>query len=299
MGPEGKPYLEIADCTWSDDSIRCLHTPSHSARQSFFYVQEIGYFKTSPPYFTERQSLSSFLLFCTLSGGGLLKYQDQSYLLQAGSLALIDCRNYHYYQCLPGQNWEFLWLHFSGATSLGYYESFVKNGFRVLREEDGFVKQKLHQLLTITQGKVLQGEILASDLIMDILTRLLLLRSTESLDMGFIPVYLEQVLLKLHSQFASPLTLDGLSQEFGVSKYHLSREFKRYVGTTIHEQLVLARISHAKELLKHTSQSVEQIAFACGFYHASHFIKLFKEHEKTTPLQFRKAWSDSNLHYYK
>ncbi len=300
MGNRDNQYVEIADYTWSEDSVRCLHTPSLAARQTFFYVQEAGYFKTSPPYFTQRRNLSSFLVFRTLSGKGLLKYQDRSYILTPGSVAMIDCRQPHFYQCLPGQDWEFLWLHFNGATSLGYYESFAKNGTQILREDqDGLVKEKMRQILRLVQTQALHTEILASGLIMDILTRLLLLSSTEELGMGMIPDYLEQVLYKLHTQFASALTLETLSREFGVSKYHLSREFKRYVGTTIHEQLTLARINHAKELLKHTSDSVEKIAYACGFYHASHFIKLFRTHEKTTPLQFRKAWSDSNIHYYK
>ena len=55
-------YLERADYTWSEDSIRFINTPAPAARQTFFYVQEAGYFRTSPPYFTERANLSLSLI---------------------------------------------------------------------------------------------------------------------------------------------------------------------------------------------------------------------------------------------
>lgn len=41
-------YLERADYTWSEDSIRCPNTSAMSVKQLFFYVQEVGYFRTSP-----------------------------------------------------------------------------------------------------------------------------------------------------------------------------------------------------------------------------------------------------------
>lgn len=287
-------YLERADYSWSEDSIRFINTPTISARQTFFYVQEAGYFRTSPPYFTERANLNSFLIFYTISGKGLLKYQGQSYHLMPGTSVLINCMNHHYYECLSGQEWEFLWLHFNGSTALGYYEEFMKNGFRVLNETDTFFMERtMRRVLALTQKKDLHSEIIVSSLITEILTHLLILNSSENLGLGFMPAYLKNVLKKIENQFREPLSLDQLSEEFGVSKFHLSREFKRYMGTSLNEYLILTRLNHAKELLKYSNQTVEEIAYACGFHHVSHFINLFKSHEKTTPLQFRKQWSDA------
>lgn len=287
-------YLERADYSWSEDSIRFINTPTISARQTFFYVQEAGYFRTAPPYFTERANLNSFLIFYTISGKGLLKYQGQSYHLMPGASVLINCMNHHYYECLSGQEWEFLWLHFNGSTALGYYEEFMKNGFRVLYETDTFFMERtMRRVLALTQKKDLHSEIIVSSLITEVLTHLLILNSSENLGLGFMPPYLKNVLKKIEYQFREPLSLDQLSEEFGVSKFHLSREFKRYMGTSLNEYLILTRLNHAKELLKYSNKTVEEIAYACGFHHVSHFINLFKSHEKTTPLQFRKQWGDT------
>ena len=285
------PYLERANYTWSKDSIRFINTPTLSARQTFFYVQEVGYFRTSPPYFTERANLNSFLIFYTLSGKGLLKYMGEAYSLLPGSAVLLNCQEHHYYECLSGQDWEFLWLHFNGPTALGYYETFIKSGFRILNDMDPFfMESTLRRILSLTQKKDLHSEIIVSGLIVDLLTQLLIMNSSENLGLGFMPEYLKQVVSKIEKQFQEPLSLDDFSREFGISKYHLSREFKRYMGTTPNEYLILTRLNHAKELLKYSDMTVEHIAYACGFHHVSHFISVFKDREKNTPSQFRREW---------
>lgn len=284
-------YLERADYTWSEDSIRFFNTPTMSARQTFFYVQEVGYFRTSPPYFTERENLNSFLIIYTLSGKGLLKYRNKTFQLLQGSAVFLNCMDYHYYECLSGQSWEFLWLHFNGSSALGYFEEFIKNDFRILNGLDSFfMESTLRRILSLTVKKDLHAEILVSGLIVEILTRLLIENSSENLSLGFMPSYLKDVLREMENHFQETLTLDMLSEKFNISKFHLSREFKRYIGTTPNEYLILIRLNHAKELLKYSEQTVEEIAYSCGFHHVSHFINLFKKHEKNTPLQYRKEW---------
>ena len=40
---------------WSENSIRMILTPGQTAKNLFFYIQEIGFFETSFPYFSERR----------------------------------------------------------------------------------------------------------------------------------------------------------------------------------------------------------------------------------------------------
>lgn len=245
------------------------------------------------PYFTERAGLNSFLIIYTLSGKGQLKYRGKTYYLLPGSAFFINCMDHHYYECLSGQEWEFLWLHFNGQSALGYFEEFMKNGFHILNGLDSFfMESTLRRILSLTLKKDLHSEILVSSLIVQILTQLLIQNSSENLGLGFMPPYLKSILKEMENRFQEPLTLDLLSEKFGVSKFHLSREFKRYIGTTPNEYLILTRLNHAKELLKYSETTVEEIAYACGFHHVSHFINLFKKHEKTTPLQYRREWGN-------
>lgn len=290
---EKREYLENADYTWSEDSIRYINTATLSARQVFFYVQEVGYFLTSPPYFTERKNLNSFLLIYTLAGKGSLKYENSTYHLTPGTVMFINCMNHHYYECLKNQQWEFLWLHFNSSSALGYYEEFIKNRFRILDSLDPFfMESKMRRILSLTQRKDLHSEVIVSGLIVEILTQILIENESENLSLGFMPDSLKRAVKEIDNHFQEPLTLDGLSALAGISKYHFSREFKRYIGMTPNEYIIVARINYSKQLLKYSNQTIEEITFNCGFHNVSHFINLFKKHEKATPLKYRKEWRE-------
>ena len=286
-------YMENLDFTWSDDSVRLINTATPRARQTFFYVQEIGDFKTSAPYFAERENLNSFLIIYTLKGKGLLKYRNSQYTLQPGSTAYIDCMEHHYYECFRNQNWEFLWIHFNGPSALGFYNEFMRNNFHILNSLDPFfMESTLRRILSITQRKDLHSEILSSCLITDILTQILIENDTENLGLGFMPSYLKTAIKIIDTHYREQLTLDDLSAQTGISKYHLSREFKKYIGMPPNEYLIVSRLNNSKALLKYTDLSVEQIAFSCGFHQVSHYINLFKRHENCTPSKFRHEWNN-------
>ena len=284
-------YMEKLNLTWSDDSIRFINTATPRARQTFFYVQEVGDFCTSFPYFTERENLNSFLIIYTLHGKGLLKYHGSKYSLHPGTTAYINCIEHHHYECLQNQNWEFLWLHFNGPSALGYYEEFMRNNFHILDSLDPFfMESTMRRILSITQRKDIHSEILSSCLITDILTRILIENDTENLSLGFMPAYLKTVLKEIDQHFQEPLSLESLAITAGVSKYHLAREFKKYLGMPPNEYLIVTRLNHSKTLLKYEDLTIEEIAYSCGFHQVSHYINLFKKHEGCTPLKFRREW---------
>lgn len=200
---------------------------------------------------------------------------------------------HHMYQCSPSGSWEFLWLHFNGPSALGYYDEFSRNDFHILNDaDDSSIITTMQEILNLTRQKNYMAEIRLSGLITDILTQLLLKNNRVNTKYGTMPDYLTSVLSEIEHHFQEPLHLDDLSRKIGVSKYHLSREFKRYIGTPPNEYLIITWLNHAKELLKYTQQSVEEIAYACGFNNVSHFINLFKKQESVTPLQYRKDWGE-------
>lgn len=286
-----KEYLERASYTWSEDSIRLINTPSQTVRQKFFYVQEVGHFKTSPPYFTERQNLNSYLIVYTLSGKGILKYNRQKYMVYPGQAFYIDCIPHHWYSCAEKCGWEILWLHFNGTTAGGYYDEFIKNQFSIIKFDDTFlIESTMRRILSQTLKKDIHSEIISSNLIVNLLTELIIKNNDKGLSLSFMPDYIKTTLKELEKHFLEPFSLETLAASIGVSKYHLSREFKKYIGTTLNEYVITLRLNYAKELLRYSQSSVGDIAFSCGFNQVSHFINLFKVREGMTPLHYRKEW---------
>ena len=287
-----KEYLERASYTWSSDSVRLINTPTQTARSKFFYVQEVGYFKTEPPYFTERENLNSYLIVYTISGRGVLEYGGQKYPIYPGQAFYINCIPHQYYACMGGEHWEILWLHFNGGTARGYYEEFVKNRFAPVRFQDTFfIESTMRRILSLTQKKDIHSELISSNLIVNLLTELLIRSSSESLSLSAMPDYLKHLLKELENHFLEPFSLEEYAARIGLSKYHLSRDFRKYVGTTMNEYVITMRLNYAKELLRYSKESVGEIAYACGMNHVSHFINLFREREGMTPLKYRKEWN--------
>lgn len=286
--------MERGDYSWTEDSIRMILTPGSVARSIYFYVQEIGYFKTFPPYFSERQNLESFLIVYTLSGSGELKYRGENYTISEGQCFFINCEERHIYQTKENHEWEFLWVHFNGATARGYFEEFVRDGFRILDMKDSEILEKnLRQIIQMFQQKNLTTELLVSNLLGEILTELLLHTVTQQTDNFQIPEYIRQISNVIDKRFRENLTLEELAELVHRSKYHVLREFKKYMGVTIHEYIITERISYAKELLKYSNLPVSEIAFEAGMNNVTHFINLFKARERMTPLAYRKAWKET------
>lgn len=284
-------FLERASFDWSEDSIRFINTPSQKAKSTFFYMQEAGYFKTTPPYFTERAGLPSFLIVYTLSGKGLLHYGDKEYTLSEGQCFFINCMNHHDYATPSGEQWEFLWVHFYGSSSIGYYQEFERNSFEILNIRDKpHFEDMLWQIIRINQKKLVSRELLTSHLILGLLTELLLLHSAGLYDNSMLPDHVSGCMKYIDTHFQEELSLSLLAEKQHVSKYYLSREFKHYLGITLQDYLINTRITYAKEQLKYTNASVNSVAISCGIPNVSHFIHLFKDRENLTPLAWRKQW---------
>ena len=75
----------------------------------------------------------------------------------------------------------------------------------------------------------------------------------------------------------------------------LLRRFREQIGCSPQAFLTDCRLQKACVLLDHTSQSIEQIAEACGFCDRYHFSKVFKAHYRCGPAAYRQAPFDHEL----
>ncbi|WP_243154802.1 helix-turn-helix transcriptional regulator [Clostridium thermarum] len=71
------------------------------------------------------------------------------------------------------------------------------------------------------------------------------------------------------------ITADDLAEKLYLSKFHLSREFKKHTFTTIHMYIVQKKLIDAKELIL-IKRSVTDVYRRCGFGDYSNFFRAFK-----------------------
>ncbi len=73
------------------------------------------------------------------------------------------------------------------------------------------------------------------------------------------------------------LNLDDLASLVGISRRQLERLFRKYLHCVPRRYYLDLRLKKARQLLLQTSESVSEIAIACGFVSSSHFSKSYRE----------------------
>lgn len=97
-----------------------------------------------------------------------------------------------------------------------------------------------------------------------------------------------QVMNYVNLHYSEPLSLDMLAEQFYVSKYHLSHEFNRQVGTSVYHYIQKKRLLIARQLLAQ-GRKPSQVYSSCGFTDYTGFYRAFKSEYGVSPREFASA----------
>ncbi len=284
--PEPQPQKE-------EEIIKAVSAPSVFARETLLYVEETGYIKNG----TEAQPADGrpkgYLLLYVIAEEGRLEYQGQCYRLKPHDVIFIDCAKRHRYAPAPGAGWEVIYLRFSGSAAPGY-EKYITDHtscpvFSIDNQKT--VQSLFWQIHSLHSKQADYSELLISMNIIRILTEICMFHLSAPVQAAQYPDVVNYVFHHLNTFYMEKITLDMLAEKFFVNKHYLMREFKRCAGKSIMEYLTEVRLSKAKNLLRYSSKSIEEIAAETGFCHATHFIRTFRRVEQVTPLFYRKQWT--------
>ena len=97
---------------------------------------------------------------------------------------------------------------------------------------------------------------------------------------------LKNILTKMKAEYQT-VSLDTIAKDFGYSKAHICKLFKKHYNSTFQTKLNEIRILHAKKLLSDTNMSVTDISYKIGFESTEYFYRLFKKSCNETPNGYR------------
>ncbi len=98
----------------------------------------------------------------------------------------------------------------------------------------------------------------------------------------------QEIMSYIQEHYAEPLTLDDLSAFAGLSKEHLSREFKKYIGEGFREHLARIRMTHAQSDLENTDIPLLELAIRHGFTDLRSYNHAFHKQYGMNPAQYRR-----------
>ena len=109
---------------------------------------------------------------------------------------------------------------------------------------------------------------------------------------GDVPERLRNAVDYMDTNLSRPLSLECIAQQACLSKYHFSREFKKYIGMSPIRFMMNRRICLATLLLQNKELSISNVATRSGFYDQSEFTKWFKKATGFTPSWYRKSFAN-------
>ncbi len=163
-----------------------------------------------------------------------------------------------------------------------------RNQLRVKPEDQSKIHWLMESLYTETQSPEYGSDLLKQNLLVQLLVAInRLAMDTEEMqeDLFLSSPTVSQVVAYINAHYSEPLTLDMLAERFFVSKYHLSHEFNRLIGTGVCRYIQKKRLLIARQLLLQ-GQKPSGVWLSCGFGDYSSFFRAFRAEYGMTPREF-------------
>lgn len=277
------------------DSNRILYTASTFARSSLLHLQEIGSLKAIKEHSSRRSDLPSYLFFIVVSGSGVLNYNGKEYSLSTSSCVFIDCRKPYSHSTNPDDMWTLQWIHFDGPEMNAIYSKYQERGGRAVFSPQDAVSDQIEIVWQSLFDVAGSADYMRDMLINQHLSTLLTLLMSESWHPedqkhGKKRESLLDVKKWIDQNYDQKITLESLSSRFFINKYYLSKSFKEQFGQSLSSYILSIRITKAKQLLRFTDKSVEEIGLECGLGAAHYFSQTFKNVEGVPPSKYREQW---------
>ena len=241
-------------------------------------------------------------IYFFLSGNVSYNIESRSYRLSPGDVLLINPQELHQPVFSPEkQQYEryVLWI------SAGCLQQFALPGqdlsqcFNTSRPEhtnlvrpDGASRELIHYLMQQLVREQDSEDFATEINRLSLLTQLLVLVNRTAIRAGRAPeprdnadsaVY--RILGYINDHYSEDLSLDRLANVFFISKYHLSREFSRVVGTSVHRYIVQKRLIMARQLMA-GGASTSEVSQLCGFGDYSNFYRAFTNEYQISPRKY-------------
>lgn len=278
------------------ESNRILYTPSSFARENLVHLQEIGELQALKKHISRREGLNSFLFFIVESGAGTLSYDRKHYSLSAGDCVFINCSSSYAHE--TGDDlWKLKWIHFYGPQIYAIYRKYTERGGKPV-----FTPENPSDFIQIWASVFEKAS--SSDYIRDMrinqdmnqLLTLLMEKSWNPTEQRQSPKREDLLKIRdyLQAHYAEKIKLDDLAELFYINKFYLTRIFKEFFGLSIGDYLLQVRITHAKQMLRFSEKSIEEIGYLCGLGAPYYFSRIFKQAEGVPPGIFRNQWDDKS-----
>ena len=148
----------------------------------------------------------------------------------------------------------------------------------------------IHKLINICKSNSITKDVLADLALQELLIHIAQCQNLKEINDGDLNEsnpHLSYIINFIRQHLTDKLYLQMLAKIASTSTASLYRLFKRELGVSPIEFILLERIKLAKRLLKDPHIYVKNVSFEVGFEDCNYFIRAFKHYEGITPKQYQ------------
>ncbi len=260
---------------------------------------EIFHYKEPLPHEVEVHHHDFYEVYLFLSGEVEYWVEGHIFHLQSGDLLLLNPMELHRPLITHASSvYEriVLWINKSYLESISNDEIqlarcfdntiFTHNNLlRPTNAQRSEIMSRISELIRECYNGEYGGKLCASGILLQLmvqLNRMALHSSSAPQEREDAPKLVAQVLTYINEHYMEDLSLEGLAEQFFVSKYHLSHEFTRAVGVGVYRYIMLKRLLMAKQMLT-DGTSPGEVSASCGFRDYTNFFRAFKAEYGISP----------------
>lgn len=227
----------------------------------------------------------------------ILAVNDEEYMLNEGSIALIKPFLMHKTESDENKKQKRSLVNFSvevGEEIERFLKSNILSCFdspvlEIGKETGKRIRESMDRLSSLKdEDEMFEAKFKAELLDMIIIIAGEMVTQEDKRTGGKVVDIIPQVAKRIQQHLGDEITLNGLSEEFGISPCYLSRCFKANMGMSLTKFINNARIVEAQRLIKDGYTSVTAVAMGVGFSNITHFERVFKETVGISPKKYMK-----------
>jgi len=143
----------------------------------------------------------------------------------------------------------------------------------------------INKVIRICSERSVEKDVLADLTLKELLVRIMQTQNLQSIGINGDPNQnpLAYAIGYIKANLAEKISIDKLSNKTCMSKATFYRLFKRELGVSPNDFILIEKISRAKEMLVKPGSKIAAISYALGFSDANYFTKVFKKLVGITP----------------
>lgn len=107
-----------------------------------------------------------------------------------------------------------------------------------------------------------------------------------------VPYVIHSAIAYIEKHYTESISLEEVANHVGLTPQYFSTYFKEEMDCNLIDYITKLRIEKAKEIIRNSQMSVQEICFIVGYHDPNYFSRIFKKYVGITPTKYKKDFGE-------